>query len=88
METRADHRDRFWGDHDKSDYQCPGCGRGSDEVTRFEVHHRDGDVHNGDTDNLIALCRSCHHDRHGPFTDRYTNKGAERRRQQAVGWIR
>jgi len=31
----------------------------------FEVHHIDGNVGNNAMENLLGLCQSCHHDRHG-----------------------
>ncbi len=60
-----DYRERFWNEHDIDEYECPGCGRQRDEVEQFDVHHIDGNPGNGDLDNLVGLCQSCHHDRHG-----------------------
>lgn len=62
---RRGHTERFWKNHDKESYTCPGCGREADEVERFEVHHTDGHPANGDDDNLTALCRQCHWEEHG-----------------------
>jgi hypothetical protein len=53
-------RKRFWGDHDRSEYECPDCGRTESEVERFEVHHKDGDAHNNSINNLVGLCTYCH----------------------------
>ena len=64
-ETRREHRQWYWNEHDKQSYTCPDCGRGIEDVDRFEVHHIDEDPFNGDPENLIALCRGCHFARHG-----------------------
>jgi 5-methylcytosine-specific restriction endonuclease McrA len=58
-------RDRFWGEHDIDEYHCPNCGRGRAEVESFEVHHVDENPANGEIENLVALCQSCHWDEHG-----------------------
>lgn len=50
-------RERFWSDHDKESYRCPGCHR---QNTDFEIHHIDGNAHNNKIENLKALCRFCH----------------------------
>lgn len=39
---------------------CELCGRVYNEKTRFEAHHKNGDRHNNETDNLMWLCVSCH----------------------------
>lgn len=67
--ARNRHKMRYWRTHDKETYECPECGRGNDEVVRFEVHHKDGNPHNGKESNLVALCQRCHykiHDRTPP----------------------
>jgi 5-methylcytosine-specific restriction endonuclease McrA len=65
IRTRSRHRSRFWDHHDKQSYECPGCGRGFEDVgKRWDVHHRDGDALNGHLMNLIALCYRCHKQRH------------------------
>jgi hypothetical protein len=53
-------RERFWDEHDRSEYECPDCGRSKPDVGKFEVHHKDGDPHNNSIQNLIGLCRYCH----------------------------
>lgn len=54
-------RKRFWTEHEKRHYSCPGCGRVAEQVdTQFEVHHIDGDAHNNSITNLVAYCRPCH----------------------------
>jgi 5-methylcytosine-specific restriction endonuclease McrA len=37
--------------------KCKLCGSISD----IEIHHKDGDHFNNDLENLVALCRTCHH---------------------------
>lgn len=66
---RGKHTYRYWKRHDKQSYECPDCDRGVGEVDRLEVHHKDGDPTNGDRDDLIALCRTCHLARHGRVYD-------------------
>lgn len=41
------------------------------DVVDFEIHHIDGDPTNGDEENLVAVCRSCHYREHDrtPPTD-------------------
>lgn len=56
--------ERFWEKHDKTEYECPVCSRGIDEVDRFEVHHISGHPSDGSDENLIALCRECHWEEH------------------------
>lgn len=63
--ARARHRNRYWSEYDIEEYRCPDCGRGRDEVRRFELHHKDGNPRNGARDNLIGVCQTCHHVRHG-----------------------
>ena len=60
----SSHAAKFWRENNRDTYTCPDCSRGVDEVVRFEVHHIDGDVTNGNDDNLIGLCRACHYHRH------------------------
>jgi len=62
--SRGYAREWYWSEHDKSEYECPDCGRGSDRVTDFVVHHIDRDPTNNDPDNLIAVCERCHGWRH------------------------
>lgn len=62
---RSKHSYRYWKKRNKDTYKCPKCGRGLDSVDRFEVHHKDRDPTNGDPENLVALCRECHYDKHG-----------------------
>jgi len=65
--SRKIARKRFWREYDKSEYQCPDCGRGVEEIRSqtFEVHHIDGDPYNNSMDNLVGLCRLCHNIREG-----------------------
>jgi 5-methylcytosine-specific restriction endonuclease McrA len=60
-----EYQKKFWSEHDKDEYECPDCGKDRTEVNQFEVHHIDGNVGNSALDNLVGLCQSCHHDRHG-----------------------
>lgn len=85
MDPRARHRERYWNEHDEESYTCPDCGRGKDEVSEFQVHHKDGNPTNGDGENLVALCKECHHDRHGFWTRQYTRVGKYEDRKRAVG---
>lgn len=60
-------REEFWERHDRDGYQCPSCGDGE----AIEVHHRDGDPFNNNSDNLLGLCHSCHRwEHHQRNTDR------------------
>lgn len=61
---RDKHRTWYWLKHDYWTYECPDCDRTVDECRSFDVHHKDGDVHNGRPENLVALCRRCHIWRH------------------------
>lgn len=59
-------RETYWDGRDKSEYNCPDCGRAQAQLrSGFEVHHIDGDPMNNDTDNLVGLCRPCHNIREG-----------------------
>ena len=62
--TRDEDRERFWNEHERSDYECPSCGETQGDGARFEVHHIDGNPENGTMENLVALCRECHWDEH------------------------
>jgi len=84
MHPRKKHRDEYWSKVDRETYECPDCGRGFEEVSEFQVHHIDGDCTNGDMENLVALCRDCHHDRHGEFTRRYTPEGIRIRERRYI----
>ncbi|WP_226043417.1 HNH endonuclease signature motif containing protein [Natrinema sp. DC36] len=64
-ELADDYQAKFWGEHDKDEYECPDCGRNWSEAKQFDVHHIDGNVGNSDMENLIGLCRRCHLERHG-----------------------
>lgn len=85
MDPRAKHREKYWKDHDKLSYSCPDCGRGFDDVSEFQVHHKDGNPTNGDSENLIALCKECHHDRHGNWVRQYTPAGIRERDKRYIG---
>ena len=67
VSPRARHRREFWQRHDRETYRCPDCGRLESHaaVRGFQVHHCDEDPTNGDPENLVALCRACHQERHG-----------------------
>jgi len=69
--ARSRHRKQFWRDRDKEDHTCPWCGSTWGDVADFEIHHIDGDPTNGDEENLVAVCRSCHYREHDrtPPTD-------------------
>ena len=59
-------RQSYWAERDKSEYNCPDCGRGQEQLrSGFEVHHIDGDPTNNKIGNLVALCRPCHNIREG-----------------------
>jgi len=58
--SRKMARDVFWDSHEKDEYECPDCGRRSQDVVQFEVHHSDGNPYNNDPENLVALCKACH----------------------------
>lgn len=45
---------------ERDDYRCVACDR-EDFVV---VHHKDRNVKNNSTDNLVTLCRSCHGKEH------------------------
>lgn len=61
-------REQFWATRTYRGYICPDCGRGLDRVYAFDVHHKDGNPHNNDPDNLVGLCRRCHRWRHDGST--------------------
>ncbi len=61
-EVRHLHREWYWSQHDRESYECPDCGLV--DGSAMEVHHIDGDYHNGHPDNLIGLCGQCHTHRH------------------------
>ena len=45
------------------EYKCSKCGcdgHWQDGIIKLEVHHKDGDNHNNEIDNLIYLCPNCH----------------------------
>jgi len=67
--ARQDHRDWYWSLYDYDSYECPDCGRGLEDIQRFEVHHLDRDPLNGALWNLIGVCRRCHGWRHGDRED-------------------
>jgi len=47
-------------------YTCQHCGKIQEELGyRLHVHHIDENKNNLAFSNLISLCRSCHHRRHG-----------------------
>lgn len=75
MYPRQEARKLFWSEHDRETYTCPECGRGIEEVTQFQVHHKDENRRNNDLDNLVGLCRRCHHDLHGWWTRYYRREG-------------
>lgn len=64
-DPRENHRERTWTE--RAGQRCPGCGRPFDDADRADVHHRDGNQHNGAPDNLRKRCSRCHlrdeHDR-------------------------
>jgi len=62
--SRSHAREWYWSRFDRESYTCPDCGRGPKQVSRFEVHHKDGDATNNYPLNLIALCSRCHVWRH------------------------
>lgn len=57
-------KQKFWREHDRESYVCPGCGSETGGVEWWEVHHKDGDPMNNDIENLVALCRTCHYREH------------------------
>jgi 5-methylcytosine-specific restriction endonuclease McrA len=45
------------------EYRCSKCGcngHWQDGEIRLEIHHKDGDNHNNEIDNLTYLCPNCH----------------------------
>ena len=45
------------------EYKCSKCGcdgHWQDGIIKLEVHHKDGDNHNNERDNVIYLCPNCH----------------------------
>lgn len=40
--------------------KCDICGA----IERIHIHHKDGNRYNGDIDNLVALCITCHYKSH------------------------
>lgn len=85
MNHRMKHREKFWSGQDKGSYNCPDCDRGIEEVSEFQVHHKDGDQTNGDMENLVGLCRECHHDRHGDWIRDYEPQGIRERDRKYMG---
>lgn len=63
--ARKRAREKYWSEYDKGEYQCPDCGRSIREVERFEIHHRNGMVHDNNLENLVGLCKVCHAIREG-----------------------
>lgn len=52
-----------WKAKQEAGHRCQGCGAAG----RLEVHHRKRLSDGGEpyaAENLIVLCRRCHHDRH------------------------
>jgi 5-methylcytosine-specific restriction endonuclease McrA len=84
MHPRANHRKQYWEEHDKDEYACPDCGREKGEVSEFQVHHKDGNATNGNMSNLVALCRKCHHNRHGDWIENYQPKGIYKRDRRYI----
>lgn len=64
-DRKPGYKEKFWAEHDIDAYECPDCGNKRSEVNQFDVHHIDGNPKNNQMDNLVALCQSCHYDRHG-----------------------
>jgi len=58
--SRKIARERFWGEHDKSSYSCPDCGRRHGGGVSIEVHHKQGEVMDNRLESLVGLCRVCH----------------------------
>lgn len=53
-------------------YECDICGcdgNWQDGIISLEVHHKDGDNHNNEIENLQYLCPNCH-----ALTDNYRGK--------------
>jgi len=64
--SRSKARRRYWKYNDKTEYECPDCGRNIRQLRNgFEVHHKDGDARNNNMANLVGLCRPCHNIREG-----------------------
>lgn len=58
---RSQARDVYWSDNDRANYICPDCGRSAAQIRgEFEVHHKDGNPHNNESENLVGLCSFCH----------------------------
>lgn len=46
----------------KKDKVCEICG----STNNIDIHHKDGNYHNNDENNLMIVCRSCHCKLHRP----------------------
>ena len=67
--------DRFREEHVKNQCRCENCGKIYDGELRFEVHHKDFNRKNNNTENYQWLCCNCHksiHYKHGR-TVKYQN---------------
>lgn len=63
--ARNQHRTWYWMAHSFVRFVCPDCDRDVTEIKGVDVHHIDENPRNGSPENLVALCRWCHRQRHG-----------------------
>lgn len=75
---RDGHTEKFWEEYDKDGHTCERCGAEADEVNQFEVHHKNGNPHDGSMDNLVGICQSCHWDHHGIVPGKREGRWQER----------
>jgi len=57
------HKDRNLVDKralSKGTLSCWKCGKTSDDIRFFDVHHKDSNHKNNNVDNLEFLCPNCH----------------------------
>jgi hypothetical protein len=48
----------------RDNFSCQLCGKGRIDGRSLEIHHKDFDSDNNETDNLQTLCFSCHRGAH------------------------
>lgn len=69
MKTHVKNYFQAFGYDESSFVACEICGRQSSDIHHIEPRSKFGSKNYGDMDkpnNLVALCRKCHMDAHGP----------------------